>query len=113
MELPTNTTLSSNRDASCISTEGEQIIEVVTLDDFVKNETISFIKLDIEGAELEALKGAKNIIKRDRPQMAICIYHKPEDIIDIPIYLKSILPNYRFYIRHKNIYFFDTILYCI
>lgn len=55
---------------------------------------IDFIKMDIEGAELQALKGAKGIIKRDKPKLSISVYHKPEDILEIPAYILSLVPEY-------------------
>jgi FkbM family methyltransferase len=73
---------------------------------------ITFIKMDIEGAELEALKGAKNTIIKDKPKLAICIYHKIEDLIDIPEYILSLVPEYDLYIRqYQSAY--ETVLYAI
>ena len=100
---------------SCISTEGEEIIEVIGLDELLKDEKepVTFIKMDIEGAELNALYGAEKTIREQKPKLAICIYHKPEDIWEIPTLLLDFVPEYRFYIRH---YFFeerDTILYAM
>ena len=85
-------------------------IEVVALDDVI-DEKVTFIKMDIEGSELNALEGAKKIICKYRPKLAICIYHKHEDIIDIPAYIKSLVPEYKLYIRHYNTTQWDTILY--
>lgn len=53
--------------------------------------------MDIEGSEMEALRGAENLIKNNKPRLAICIYHKNEDIIDIYNYLKPF--GYSFYLR--------------
>ena len=100
-------------DGSAISEEGEEKVEVVSIDEVIGQDNVDFIKMDIEGSELEALKGATNVIKKCKPQMAICIYHKPEDILDIPSYILDILPDAKFYIRHKNVYLYDTILYVV
>lgn len=69
--------------------------------------------MDIEGAELQGLKGAKNIIVKNRPKLAICIYHKPEDILEIPLYLQSIVPDYKFYIRYYSNHDIETVLYAV
>ena len=55
--------------------------------------------MDIEGAELKALKGAQHIIKTQRPKLAICLYHNPEDLWEIPNYIKQIVPEYKIYFR--------------
>ena len=67
--------------------------------------------MDIEGAELEALRGAKETIRKDRPRMAICIYHKPEDLYEIPGYLLSLVPEYRFKVRQYTSMSWETVLY--
>lgn len=92
--------------------DGEEKIEVVALDEVIK-EKVTFIKMDIEGSELRALKGARNIIQTYRPKLAICIYHKPEDIVDIPAYIKKLVPEYKFYIRHYSYSAAETVLYAV
>ena len=82
------------------------------MDDLIK-ERVTFIKMDIEGAELEALKGARNIITKYRPKLAICLYHKPEDIITIPKYIKSLLPEYKLYVRHYSNNTGEFVLYAV
>lgn len=89
---------------------GDRIIATSTVDAEVK-QCISYIKMDIEGAELRALKGAEQHIKMDKPTLAISIYHKDEDIIEIPRYLKGFVPTYRFFMRHHGPDDTDTILY--
>lgn len=64
-----------------------------------------------EGAELEALRGASETIRKDNPRMAICIYHKPEDLYQIPGYLLSLVPEYRFKIRQYTSMNWETVLY--
>lgn len=88
----------------------EDKIEVVALDEVIK-EKVTFIKMDIEGSELKALEGAQNLIQTYKPKLAICIYHKWEDTIDIPRYIKKLVPEYRLYIRHYSWGPVETVLY--
>lgn len=74
---------------------------------------MSFIKMDIEGADLEALKGCQNTIRRYHPKLAISVYHKPEDIIEIPCYIKELVPEYRLYLRHYGNGDTETVLYAL
>lgn len=86
-------------------------IETVILDDFLHGERVTFIKMDIEGAELDALRGASRIIKEQKPKLAISIYHRLEDIIEIPKLIISLRPDYRLYIRHYSLLLNETVLY--
>lgn len=85
-------------------------IKCIKLDDAVK-EKVSMIKMDIEGNEIKALHGAENILKRDTPDLAICIYHKPDDLWNIPLLIHKMVPQYKMYIRHHGILYTDTVLY--
>lgn len=87
-------------------------IEVAAVDDVVK-EKITYMKMDVEGAELEALKGAQKQIQENKPKLAVSVYHKPEDLLQIPRYLKSLVPEYKFYLRHHTNTGFDTVLYAV
>ena len=69
--------------------------------------------MDIEGAEYYALKGGLKVIKRDRPCLAISIYHSLEDYYRIPEMLMEELKNYAFIVRHHSFVFSETVLYCI
>ena len=80
-------------------------MELTTIDDFVREKNIpkvDFIKMDIEGAELDALKGAINTIKTFKPKLAICIYHKPEHFYEIPTFIKSIVPEYKIWLLNNE-----------
>jgi len=90
------------------------LVNVLALDTIeeIKKSKISFIKMDIEGAELEALKGAKETIEKNKPRLAISIYHYNRHFIEIPEYIHSIVPEYKFYVRHYNKeYPHETVLY--
>ncbi len=106
---------SSGTQGSQISeTKGSITIRTVSVDSVVRQEDrVTFLKLDVEGAELEALKGARDTILRCHPRMTISLYHKPEDIFELPGYVLSLCPDYRFYIRHYQLSRFETILYAL
>ena len=84
---------------SRISENGSMALKLDTIDDIVGDEKISLIKMDIEGAELNALRGAVKTLKRCRPILAISVYHRQDDLITIPQFIKSIYENCKFYIR--------------
>ena len=67
----------------------------------------------VKGAELEALKGAKRTIVRNRPILAICLYHSDEDMLTIPEWCMKTVSDYRYYCRHHSYFKADTILYAI
>ncbi len=69
--------------------------------------------MDIEGSELECLKGAENIILKNKPKLAICIYHSDNDMIDIIEYIHKLIPEYKIYLRQHGINEADTVIYCI
>ena len=98
---------------SAISDDGGTVIDTVTIDRIVKDEHVTFIKMDIEGAELRALRGAKDVIERCRPKLAICVYHRPEDLFMIPQYIRSLYPGYKLYLRKYQPYGIETVLYAV
>ena len=77
------------------------------------SDRVVHIKMDIEGAEKRALRGAVEIIRRDKPMLAICVYHKNDDLLEIPKLIKEIVPDYKFYLRHHNVAGTETVLYAI
>lgn len=93
--------------------ETSEFVKVDTIDDYIGDKKCNFIKMDIEGAELPALKGGIKVIKRERPILAICIYHSINDYYTIPSYLIKELENYKFYVRHHALICNETVLYCI
>ena len=90
--------------------------QTISIDDFcLKNgiRRVDFIKMDIEGAELPALKGATNTIKKYKPKLAISLYHSMDDFVNIPEYLESLKIGYSFYLNHGTIHAEETVLMAI
>jgi len=99
------------------SGEDERSIQVVSLDGFFgeipEHEWPTFIKLDVEGSENEALLGASEIIKRRKPKLAVCAYHLTEDVYTLPQTIMSIRDDYRFALRQHTHGCEDTVLYAV
>jgi len=90
--------------------------KTLSIDDLVKErdlDSVDFIKMDIEGAEMAALKGAEKTIKRFKPKLAISVYHKQDDMIVIPEYIHSLNSNYKFYLDYYTIVGHEIMLYAI
>lgn len=94
-----------------VSAGGETKVEITTIDALGINP--SFIKLDIQGEELNALMGGINTIKNQRPKLAVCVYHKMEDIIDIGTWILDLNMDYKLFIRHHAEDINDTVLYAV
>lgn len=95
--------------------DGNVPIEVVSLDEDI-TENISIIKMDIEGAEKDALLGARKHIENEKPRLLISSYHIPDDIFDIPKLINSIRDDYKFYMRfngHNGIWPCDYVLFAV
>lgn len=80
----------------------EDEVKICRLDDTLKDVNVTFIKMDVEGYELEALKGASCLIKSTKPKLSICVYHNNEDLFKIPLYIKSLVPEYKIFLRHHS-----------
>lgn len=93
--------------------ETDDVIDTIALDEFLQDERVTFIKMDIEGAELDALRGSARIIKKQKPKLAISVYHRWDDIITIPKLILEIRPDYKLYIRHYSLLVNETVLYAL
>lgn len=101
---------------NCIEQNDKYTLETQTMaiDDFVENykiNKVNFIKMDIEGSEEAALKGAINTIRKFKPKLAICAYHKDDDLVVLPQLIKYILPEYKLYLKHNTISRNETVIY--
>lgn len=99
--------------ASAIYEYGDTEVTVKSLDKTVFQDAPTYIKMDIEGAETEALKGCGRIIEKYKPKLAICIYHKPEDLFAIPLLIKELHKEYRLFIRKYTNTKYETVCYAI
>jgi FkbM family methyltransferase len=101
-------------DAACLGENGEQAIPVVALDEDIK-EPITYLKMDIEGGEYAALKGAAEHIRTDKPKLAVSLYHSNDDLWRLPKLIDSIMPAYDFYLRYygSTLIVADYVLYCL
>lgn len=88
-------------------------IPVINIDVVPECQDATWIKMDIEGSELEALRGAKQVIQHNLPKLTICIYHSDEDMIRIAEYVHEIVPEYKLYVRHHKNHWQETVLYAI
>lgn len=86
-----------------------------SIDEFCRTsnvDKVDFIKMDIEGAEEDALRGAEGTIQKHRPKLAISAYHKDTDLINIPVLINKIRPGYQYILRHTSNTKWGTVLYC-
>lgn len=112
------TTLQFKSDAgkgSAITSSAENTIPVPVraIDDTPECRDATFIKMDVEGSEPDALKGAKETILRNKPKLAICIYHRHKDFVEIPNWIHTLVPEYKLYVRHHAFSVNETVLYAI
>ncbi len=98
--------------ASRISDEGTLKIDVDRLDDVVKDR-VTFIKLDLEGVEVQALHGMQRRIVEDAPKLAVAVYHHPSDFWRVPQYILGLRSDYAVYLRHYTESWTETVAYFI
>jgi FkbM family methyltransferase len=98
--------------SNTISNEGSESISVTSLDS-INGLAPTFIKLDIEGAELEALKGMEGYIRSHHPKLAIAIYHKARDFWELPEYVFSLYEGYSLLVRHYTEGWAETVMYFV
>lgn len=100
-------------EGSAISDNGSRRIATASLDGILANTPVDFLKLDIEGSEIDALCGAKKLISNSRPIIGVSIYHKPDDMWRIPLLIRSMVDDYSFLIRQHMVNSFESVLYAV
>ena len=107
---------SESASASFVDNNGGASIDVVCIDEIINGESVTFIKMDVEGSEYETLRGAENTIRKHMPKLAVCVYHKKDDLFKFIDYLSSLSNEtymYRFYLRQHSCSAYETVLYAI
>lgn len=97
---------------SKISKKGRYVIDVDRMDDKI-TDIVTFIKIDVEGAEASVVEGARRIIKENHPKIAVSVYHKPEDFWKIPEQILSIRNDYDLYLRHYTESVYETVMFFV
>lgn len=87
--------------------------KIVALDKVLLKEKATFIKMDIEGSEIDALMGSRSIIQEYMPKLAICVYHKPEHLWEVPFLIHKLNADYKIFLRHHTLITTDTVCYAI
>ncbi|MCM1295757.1 MAG: FkbM family methyltransferase [Muribaculaceae bacterium] len=90
---------------------GEFIVKATDIDSIVGDAKVTYIKMDVEGSELESLIGAHKTIMRNKPRLAISVYHKPGDTVELADYILKLNLGYKLLLRQYNSNFWETILY--
>jgi FkbM family methyltransferase len=93
--------------------DGEIEMPVTTIDDVLGDRRLTYIKMNIEGAEIDALKGGRNAIAKWRPRLAISVYHRASDLWRIPQLALELNPDYRLYLRQHDGGIIETVLYAL
>ena len=96
-----------------ITADGSEHVLVLPLDNLLPNMKIDMIKMDIEGSEAAALKGAARIIKKSRPVLAFSLYHNASDVWELPELVDRLHPDSKLYIRQHHYNTFETVLYAV
>ncbi len=96
------------------SPNGASLVESVPIDELVDSYgSTTFIKMDIEGAEWDALQGARRAIARDQPLLAVCVYHKQRDLWQLPLLMKRMVPDHELYLRCHEGDGWQTVAYAV
>jgi FkbM family methyltransferase len=96
-----------------LAADGNVVVECIPIDDLAAEAAPSFIKMDIEGAELDALEGARRSIQTHRPILSICVYHKQNDLWRIPLFINTLAEDYRLFLRPHDVDGWQLVCYAV
>ena len=110
---PWKAALRDNRDCGIERWVRRRDVEVAPLDEILAGTRPTYIKFDVEGAEHDALVGGSETISANMPVLAVCLYHRPEDLWDLPLLVQSLRPDYRLHVRRYSDERWETVLYAV
>lgn len=110
-DFPLRHGLAAMTEESSNLAEAASCSEVFSLDNYLAGRQVTLLKADVEGMEMDLLRGARETIRKHRPKMAICAYHYPSDLYEIAEYIRSLVPEYKFSLRQHAPIFGDFVLY--
>ena len=96
-----------------LAADGNVVVDCVPIDDLATEAAPTFIKMDIEGAELEALEGARRSIRTHRPILSICMYHKQDDLWRIPLFIHALVKGYRLFLHPHDVDGWQLVCYAV
>ena len=98
---------------SALGGDGTYEVQCAPLDDLLAGSRPTFIKMDVEGAEILALRGASRVLREDQPRLAICLYHDQAHLWEIPSLIRSLNPHYRLFLRRYSDDCWETVCYAL
>ncbi|MGH8613998.1 MAG: FkbM family methyltransferase, partial [Gammaproteobacteria bacterium] len=98
---------------SVLTATGATTVSVVGLDEVLNGERVTYVKLNIEGAEIDALEGGAASIRRWAPKLAIAAYHVPDHLWRVPATIRGLRPDYRIYFRQHDGGIIETVTYAL
>jgi FkbM family methyltransferase len=98
---------------SAAAGHGASEVDAVALDDALREEALAFVKMDTEGSELDALRGAAGLLRVHQPPLALCAYHRQSHLWEIPLLVERLAPGYRFFLRAHALNGWDLVCYAV
>jgi hypothetical protein len=99
--------------SSKLSNQGSVEVQCCRLDDVLGSQVPTYIKMDIEGAELDAIQGARQTVKQNQPLLAVCVYHVQDHLWKIPLAIHEANPDYRYFLRPYMPECWETVCYAV
>jgi FkbM family methyltransferase len=100
-------------EGACIDEDGDVVVDCVPIDELAGESKPTFIKMDIEGFEMDALEGARGVIQKYQPILSICVYHRQSDLWRVPLFIRSLVKDYRMFLRPHDVDGWQLVCYAV